>query len=274
MSNVLENHGRQTPFDAVAHTYDETFSASCIGRAQRGAVTEELDSLFFSGQRILELNCGTGIDAAHLAQGGVLVTACDSSSRMIEIAERRAQLLALHSRIQFRLLANEKLGSLLGEKKESLFDGAFSNFAGLNCATSIPEFISNLARLLKPRAKALICVFGKYCVWETLWYVAHGNLKKAFRRWGSGSHLAQIADGVSVEVHYPTAGAWTRLFDPHFRLAWRKGIGVAVPPTFVEPLACRFPRALEMAANADRWMGRRPGFRSLADHILFCFERR
>ena len=40
---------------------------SLIGRAQRRVVTKELDRIFHSGQRILELNCGTGVDALHLA---------------------------------------------------------------------------------------------------------------------------------------------------------------------------------------------------------------
>ena len=64
------------PFDAIAEAYDDVFSNSAIGRAQRRAVWSEMDREFHAGQSVLEINCGTGIDALHLAQRGVSVDAC------------------------------------------------------------------------------------------------------------------------------------------------------------------------------------------------------
>jgi ubiquinone/menaquinone biosynthesis C-methylase UbiE len=94
------------PFDTVAETYDEVFSASAIGRAQRDAVWSEMDRVFAGGQRILEINCGTGIDAIHMARRGIHVEACDSSSRMIASAQRRAD--AERVPVEFRCPAYRK----------------------------------------------------------------------------------------------------------------------------------------------------------------------
>jgi ubiquinone/menaquinone biosynthesis C-methylase UbiE len=55
-------------FDALAGEYDKMFTTSLIGRAQREAVWDVLDRTFFPGEKILELNCGTGEDALHLAR--------------------------------------------------------------------------------------------------------------------------------------------------------------------------------------------------------------
>src|ERR1051326_4126875 len=77
------------PFDAVAESYDDTFTKSKIGRAQRSAVWRELEKIFFHGDRVLEIGCGTGIDACFLANRGVSVLACDSSPRMVQTAEHR-----------------------------------------------------------------------------------------------------------------------------------------------------------------------------------------
>src|SRR4029453_973425 len=77
------------PFDAVAERYDDVFSNSPIGFAQRRSVWIEMDRAFHTGHRILEINCGTGIDALYLANRGVSVVACDSSPRMIAEARRR-----------------------------------------------------------------------------------------------------------------------------------------------------------------------------------------
>jgi ubiquinone/menaquinone biosynthesis C-methylase UbiE len=58
------------PFDAVAARYDETFTFSRIGQAQRAAVWRELAKTFQAGDRTLEIGCGTGVDACFLAEIG------------------------------------------------------------------------------------------------------------------------------------------------------------------------------------------------------------
>jgi SAM-dependent methyltransferase len=281
---ALETSPRQAPFDALAETYDERFTNSMVGRAQRLAVWRELERAFHSGQRILEINCGTGADALHLARRGVEVLACDSSPRMIEVARERLRRGSLEpgleqgpavvpgASVSFEVLATEEIGKL-HQRDSARFDGTLSNFAGLNCVEDVPAVARDLARLLKPGALVVLCLFGRHCAWEMLWYLAHGNPRKAFRRLRSSGDLAQLGDGVTVNVRYPRVSELTRLVAPQFRLKTWKGIGVAVPPSYAEPLARRFPRALGFAASADRWLSRIPLVRGLGDHVLLTFER-
>ncbi|HET7841684.1 MAG TPA: methyltransferase domain-containing protein, partial [Terriglobia bacterium] len=76
-------------FDALAESYDDAFTNTLIGRAQRACVWGEIDRHFKPAQTILEINCGTGVDALHLAERGVRVVACDASPGMIAAARRR-----------------------------------------------------------------------------------------------------------------------------------------------------------------------------------------
>jgi ubiquinone/menaquinone biosynthesis C-methylase UbiE len=259
------------PFDAVAECYDEAFTLSGIGRAQRRAVRNELAGTFQAGDRALEIGCGTGVDACFLAERGVRVVATDSSSQMVAVTARRVQQEGLGKLVHPIVLRAENLSSV---GANPLFDGVFSNFGALNCVDDLPAFADSLARLLKPGASALLCWMGPYCAWEMLWYLAEGNTKKAFRRLKSGGVTARIAEAAFVRVRYPSVKELKRAFAPDFRLKSVKGIGVAVPPSYVEPWARRHPHLLQMCERADIAFSRIPGLRMLADHVLVRLERR
>ena len=117
-------------FDAIAARYDQTFTSSIIGRAQRAAVWKELAKTFHPGDHVLEIGCGTGVDACYLAERGVKVVACDPSSQMVEIAARRVRQCNLQTLVHTSSLRAEEICSLPAEES---FDGAFSNFGALNC---------------------------------------------------------------------------------------------------------------------------------------------
>lgn len=258
------------PFDHIAETYDETFTNAPIGRAQRDAVWRELDRCFRPGQRILELNCGTGVDAARLAERGVEVLACDAAPCMIEVARRRLNALGPETPVELRVLATERIAELEGEGP---FDGAFSNFGGLNCVGDLGAVARDLGRLLRPGATALLCLLGPSAVWEIVWYLGQGKPRKALRRFQRGGTTGRLVEGVTVKVRYPSVRAMARIFAPEFRLLKFKGVGVAVPPTYVGALARRFPRVLRALTQVDARVSGLPVLRSIADHILFEFQR-
>jgi ubiquinone/menaquinone biosynthesis C-methylase UbiE len=270
MDSMMTPTACAAPFDAVAGTYDETFTNSLIGRAQRSATWRELDRTFRPGQRVLELNCGTGIDAVHLADRGIEVVACDVSPRMIEVARHHLSRTAPRAPIDFRVLATEEIAELQGKGP---FDGAFSNFAGLNCVPNLSLVASDLAQLLKPGAPAVLCFAGRYVAWEMLWYMMRGDARKAFRRLQRGPIAGRITEGVTVDVHYPSVRELARTFEPEFRLRQWMGVGVAVPPSYAEAQARRFSRVIGMLEAIDRIAGHCPFVRSLADHVLLTFER-
>lgn len=258
------------PFDAIALQYDETFTSSRIGMAQRAAVWSELQNAFCQGDRILEIGCGTGVDACFLAERGVRVVACDSSSRMIAVTTRRILDSRLQNLVCPLVLPAEEISSL---PPGDLFDGAFSNFGALNCIDSLERFACDLAVRLKPGATALLCWMGSYCLWETIWYLMNGSRQKAFRRLKRDGVSAKIAEGTFVRVHYPTLSLITSAFAPQFRVKSIRGIGVAVPPSYLESLAQRHPRLLRFCERADSVIGRWPGIRLVADHILVGLQR-
>ena len=258
------------PFDAVADRYDETFTTSRIGQAQRAAVWEELAKTFRPGSRVLEIGCGTGVDACFLAERGVQVVACDASSQMIEVAARRIRERGLQKLVRPLALCAEAIAALPADQP---FDGAFSNFGALNCIEDLRRVASDLASLLKPGANALLCWMGPHCAWEVICYLAQGNRGKAFRRLHRDGVTARIADGAFVRVHYPSVKLLASAFAPEFQLRSIRGVGVAVPPSYLEPWAQRHPRVLSMCEQFDSWMAGCPGISTLGYHVLVRLRR-
>jgi len=258
------------PFDAVALQYDDTFTSSAVGRAQRLTVWKELARLFRPGDRVLEIGCGTGEDACFLAQRGVRVIACDSSSEMIEVTRRKIAGYGLQKFASPIAVRAEHISSL---RSSEPFDGAFSNFGVLNCVPDLGQLASDLASMLNPKAHALLCWMGPTCFWEIAWYLAHGDRKKAFRRLQRDGATARIAGAASVHVRYPSVKSLAKTFAPHFRVKSVIGVGVAVPPSYAEGWAERHPNWLRFCEGCDALLGKSPGIRLLGDHTLVRLQR-
>jgi len=252
-------------WDSAAETYQQDFTDTLVGQLWREAVWRDLDAGFQPGQRVLELNCGTGIDAAHLAARGVSVLGCDISPRMIEIAAKRTFKSGLSGLLSFRTLATEDIGAIDGQE---MFDGAFSNFSGLNCVEDLSAVKQNLARLLKPQSTLFLCVLGRFALWEKIWYLAHGDLTKAIRTLRSSGSPAP-----GIIVRYPSRKTIVSLLAPEFTLRRFKAIGVTVPPSYMESWARRFALITRGLDRVDRVVSGLPLFRSMGACILLEFER-
>jgi ubiquinone/menaquinone biosynthesis C-methylase UbiE len=185
------------PFQEIAPRYAALWSDTARGRAQREQVWGEVDKLFQPGDRILDLGCGTGDDAAHLMSRGVEVLGIDSAPGMVEIARRRG--------VDAREMAIEELTPLQGE-----FDGAISNFGALNCVANLSEVSTELARLVRPEGKVALCVMSRFCWsdWRHLW-----------QRWTGH------AGWRGVDIYYRGAGSMARTFAPHFECERHVSIG-------------------------------------------------
>ena len=259
-------HAAGLAFDTIAEQYDDLFTRSLIGRAQRDAVWNVLRATFTTGSRVLELNCGTGEDALFLSRMGVSVYACDASAQMISVAKQRAAH-ALGTHVQFEVRPTEQVGELRGE----LFDGVLSNFSGLNCVADLSQTARSLARMIKPGARMVLCLSSRVCCWETAWFLAHADPIRAFRRW-KGMTKATLGE-VAIAVSYPTVRDITRHFTPAFALCSCKAIGLTVPPSYVEHLARKRPNLLRKLQAIDNAIAGWPVLRAMGDHMLLVFER-
>ncbi|MBI4502222.1 MAG: methyltransferase domain-containing protein [Gemmatimonadetes bacterium] len=248
-------------FDQFAHDYDEHFGG-ILGRVFRRAVWRWLDAAFQPGEHVLELSCGTGEDALHLAERGVRVLATDASAGMLEVARKKILAEGGGERIQLRRLYIEDLAALKAEFPEG-FSGAFSNFGGLNFVADLDATARSLAGLIKPGGRLVLCVVGPSVPWEWVWFLAHGQPFKTFRRWQPGG-----ATWRGVKVYYPTIRRTRRAFGPAFRTVRVGGLGVLLPPPYTESWARRHARLIAMLDRWERRIESWPFVPSLGDHYI------
>ncbi len=241
-----------TGFDLVAPEYTQLWSGTPAGRFQRESVWRHAAALFPAGSRILDLGCGTGDDALMFTARGVCVTGIDASPEMVRIARNRG--------VDARAGAIEQLGQL-----EKPFDGVWSNFGALNCVERVTDLRTALARTVRPGGYLVVCLMSRICLWEICWYAMHGRLRKAARRW-NGKATSSLAEC----VFYPTAREIRHAFAPEFHLESCRGIGVAVPPSYVTGLSSQ---AMNRLNALDNRIASIPIFRSIGDHHLMIFRR-
>src|SRR5580704_3584654 len=78
-------------FDSVAADYDGPRGNNALIQDMRSEMWRTLDATFAPGSRLIDLGCGTGLDAVRMARVGHHVTATDWSQRMVERTRERAE---------------------------------------------------------------------------------------------------------------------------------------------------------------------------------------
>ena len=134
-------------FDTVANNYDLTNAVLSGGNAAlwRYAVVKAIDPQ--SGERILDIACGTGTSSVALARTGATVVGLDFSPGMLEQARRR------HGSVEFVEGDAMKLPFVSDE-----FDVVTISF-GLRNVSDPKAALDEMYRVLKPGGRLVICEF-------------------------------------------------------------------------------------------------------------------
>lgn len=248
-----------SPFDKLAAGYDQQFTETTLGRHLRNLVLDRVDAASGAGQRVLDLGCGTGHDAAHLAARGLEVWAVDAAAEMVETA--RAKGAAWGDRLHVLQGSIEALDELVA--CAGPFDLALSNFGALNCVADLPRLLRAVAARLDHGGRFWACVMGPWVPWEWVWMVFQGTPRKSFRRLRSGG-----SEWRGMTIRYPSVRAFRRACPKELRIQSVSSVGAFLPPTYVEPWIRQHPRWLATLAWLEQRLAEVPPFPQLADHYL------
>jgi len=258
-------HDTQEAFDSVAADYDGPRGNNASIQRMRSEMWRWLDRSFAPGSRLIDLGCGTGLDAVRMAGLGHHVTATDWSPQMVERTRDRAAREGLAGRVQALHVGAHELEQI----EEGGFDGAYSDLGPLNCVPDMDAVARQCARLVRPGGQLVFTVINRWCPWE-IWHCARQN------RWARAK-VRFARDTVAVGMNRRTI--WTRYFSGRefyrsfaedFTLEHRRGLCVLVPPPYLD-LSEAWQQRLW---KADRLLAGWPGVRELGDHFLIVMTRR
>lgn len=257
-------------FDSIAGSFDSRFSPWLSVAAQRRAVRAALGQAFPPGARLIEIGGGTGEDAAWLLDRGRSVLMTDAAPAMVQTATAK---LAGYTNARIETVPAEAMEDFAGKlhrEGSAPLDGAYSNFAALNCVSDLRPFARGMADLVRPGGQALLVLFGACSPGEIVTESLRGRPGNAFRRLRRGDVPARLG-GRDFTVRYHRKAELVRTMRPWFTLTETQAVGLFVPPSAAEPWISRHPRLLGLLEALDRGLSR--PLAMLGDHVLYRFVR-
>jgi ubiquinone/menaquinone biosynthesis C-methylase UbiE len=253
-------------FSAKAPEYDARMLDHPLDAWARERVRSAVRRHLAPSGSILEVNAGTGLDAAALAADGYRVHATDIAPGMLELAQRRANAGdGHHFTVERRsFLALEGIDG-------APFDLVLSSFGGLNCTDRLDLFADGVKAVLRPGGVAVLVFMPPVAPWEHV-QVVRGHWRTAIRRWRRRGVLANIG-GTPVRTWYPSARTVETAFGPGFRRLELRALCLFAPSLMLGEFPRRHATFTRLGMRLDEALGARWPFRLAGDFSILVLER-
>ena len=267
-SVIKQQQNVSVAFSKQSVLFDEIEKENEIIHELRGRFYEAIRKHVKPGGRILELNCGTGIDAVALAQQGFFIHATDVSAGMLYQLRKKIKELNLSDQIATQQISFLHLDAL----NKGPFDAIVSNFGGLNCTDKLNDVIRSFSSLLNEGGIVVLVVMPRVCLMELL-TMLKGNFKLAFRRWKRNGTPARI-EGETFLTYYYSASRIKRVFGKKYHCLRQQGWCSMMPMPYRATFPKKNKRLFSFLKNTEeRFAGVFP-FNCWADHVLLVMQKK
>lgn len=262
---MLDLHAVDLGFSRKAEVYDAYCEQHPVIRWSRQRVRAEVISRLQRGASILELNAGTGADAAFFVEHGYRVHATDVASGMIAAIQQKVKSSKNAEHFTVQQISFTALDQVDGGP----YDLVFSNFGGLNCIPDLRSVTQFLPHVLKSGGYLVWVIMPPICPWE-LAQVLRGQLRVGTRRLQPGGVMANV-EGAPVMTWYHEP---KRVIEAasQFRLLNQQSLSLFCPPSYMDRFPHRFPRLTGFLLKLDGRLGNRFPFHHWGDFIAYTFQ--
>lgn len=256
-------------FNKIADAFDEQDRANPIIGWMRNIVHDVYLKHFKTGDSLLELNSGTGIDAVFLAEKGLSVFATDISPKMQSyLLEKINNKPELRDKITARPYSFYEIDKV----DKSNFDGVISNFGGLNCVSDFSKLRDDLKDRVKPGGLFIAAVMNKFCPWEIFYFSLKLNFKKAFRRFKKEGIDGAIDDQF-VKTFYFWPKEFGKKFEPYFKIKRIYTLGLYTPSPYMLGLYKRIGLLIRLWMKIDELIKGIYPFNKIGDHFIIILQK-
>lgn len=257
-------------FTRQSAIFDELYSNNPIIQYKRRRVREHVSAYLKPGSHILELNAGTGEDAAYFAQQGHRVHATDISAGMQQQLQQKMQQQHLATAITTALCSFNELEQL---QQRGPYDLIFSNFAGLNCTGRLDNVIHSFLPLLRPGGMATLVIMPRFCLWETL-LLFRGKFAFAFRRFNSKNGVTAYVEGVPFTCWYYSPEYVRRCAGNDFDVLAIETLCSMVPPSYMENFPVKMPRLYRWLVALEQRFKKSSSWSKMGDYYIITLRKK
>lgn len=268
MTDTLQEQQVDAAFSRQSPVFDSIDESNSLLLWMRQRVYDEVLAHIGENAYMLELNCGTGIDALFFAGKGFRVKATDNAAGMLAQLQEKITAGRLEDRVAATRCSFNNLEQLGSEPQ---FDYVFSNFGGLNCTDRLDKVLADIDTLLKPGGSFTLVIMPRVCLWEIL-LLFKGYFKTAFRRFRKNGTRARV-EGVYFNCYYYSPQYIIRHMGAGYTLKSLKGLAVTVPPPYIEHFRERHPK---LFAWLEKWENRlcmKSPFNRWGDHFAITMQK-
>ena len=260
--------GEQTGFSAMAAEYDALAESHPIVIWMRQRIRELVEEQLLRGASILEINAGSGLDAAYFAARGYRVHATDVAPGMLAALADKAKLPETGGRLTWQALSFLNLDKTEGGP----YDLVFSNLGGLNCTDELEAISGHLSSVLTPVGCVVWVVMPPLCPRE-LAQAFRGHFKTATRRLGKNGTLAHVGGGY-LRTWYHSPGKVRRALGPNFEVTALRSFCLFAPPSFFSGFVGRHPKLTGALMRLDGALGGLWPFNRCGDFYVLVARRK
>jgi len=267
--NTQQLADTQRAFDEVAAGYDGPLGNNTLIQAMRARTLAAVTRSLAPGSALLDLGCGTGLDAVALGRQGYRVTAIDWSANMVRQTRERALRADHNGAVAVHQVGIHELGRL----PAGAFDGAYSDLGALNCVPDLASAAASIAQRLRPGGVLIASVIGRVCPWELAIFSRKRDWRRAAARWSREPVPVPLSGGTVWTRYYSPSEFRSRFEAAGFSLRSLRTLGLLVPPPYALAFAERHSRLVPRLQVMEDRIAAWPGLRGWGDHFLVVMDR-
>lgn len=254
-------------FSRKAKEYDSFGPAHVNIERMRNTVYAHVNKFLQPEDNLLEINAGTGIDAAFFALRGHRVHAIDIAPGMVAAIAEKTEHYGLQGQLTYCNCSFTDLDCLI---EYAPYRYVFSNFGGLNCISDLARVGRLVSQVLSPGGRFSMVIMPPFCPWD-LAHLLHGDFRNATRRFHPGGTVAHV-EGQHFQVHYFTPERVMRALGKNYSMLSLEGLSIFAPPADRRGFPNHHPALYKLLTQVDETLSKWTPFNHWGDFYMMTAE--